>query len=283
MQHKRCVYIAGPMRGLPRYNFPSFDAAATRFRDAGWDVINPADLDRAEGFEESQDLPDDFLRDAMQRDLYAICHCQAIALLPGWEKSQGVAVELSLARLLGLEILDAGSMEPMKHHLLPPLELTAGYRNQSPSAGEYDPQKFYPPPMSPTVAEQAEKFRLAADEEELGYPEGEKWRYGSMTDEARAARKARPIVRGVLDYFPQAIAEIAHVSYVANEQHNPGEPMHWAREKSTDHADCIVRHLIDRGKIDSDGLRHTAKAAWRALALLQIEIEAAESPDEFCG
>jgi hypothetical protein len=89
------------------------------------------------------------------------------------------------------------------------------------------------------------------------------------------ARKQRPIVRGVLDYFPLAIAEVAHVSYVGNEQHNPGEPMRWAREKSTDHADCIVRHLIDRGKMDTDGLRHTAKVAWRALALLQEELEKA--------
>lgn len=89
-----------------------------------------------------------------------------------------------------------------------------------------------------------------------------------------AARKAMPIARGVLDYFPDAVAEVAHVSYVANEQHNPGKPMHWAKEKSTDHADCIVRHLIERGARDTDGLRHTAKVAWRALALLQTEIEA---------
>jgi hypothetical protein len=50
--------------------------------------------------------------------------------------------------------------------------------------------------------------------------------------------------------------------------------MHWAREKSTDHADCIVRHLIERGQVDTDGVRHSAKAAWRALAMLQTEIEA---------
>jgi hypothetical protein len=89
-----------------------------------------------------------------------------------------------------------------------------------------------------------------------------------------AERKTRPIARGVLDYFPLAIAEIAHCSYVGNEQHNPGEPLRWAREKSTDHADCIVRHLIDRGTMDADGLRHSAKAAWRALAMLQEELEA---------
>lgn len=49
--------------------------------------------------------------------------------------------------------------------------------------------------------------------------------------------------------------------------------MRWAREKSPDHADCLARHLAERGTVDTDGLRHTAKIAWRALAMLQIELE----------
>lgn len=89
-----------------------------------------------------------------------------------------------------------------------------------------------------------------------------------------AARKDVPITTGVLDYFPDAIAEVALLSKVGNEQHNPGQPLHWAREKSTDHADCIVRHLMERGTRDTDGQRHSAKVAWRALANLQLEIEA---------
>jgi Domain of unknown function (DUF5664) len=91
----------------------------------------------------------------------------------------------------------------------------------------------------------------------------------------RWERKNIPLARGLLDYFPAALAAVAEVSRVGNEQHNPGEEMHWAREKSADHADCIVRHLVDRGKLDTDGLSHTAKVAWRALALLQEELEAA--------
>ena len=86
-------------------------------------------------------------------------------------------------------------------------------------------------------------------------------------------RKDTPMVRGLLDYFPDALAEVARVSKIGNDQHNPGEDMHWARGKSTDHADCIVRHLVDRGLEDSDGVSHTAKVAWRALALLQEELE----------
>jgi hypothetical protein len=90
-------------------------------------------------------------------------------------------------------------------------------------------------------------------------------------------RKERPIARGVLDYFPDAVAAVAHVSYIGNKQHNPGEEMHWSRDKSSDHADCIARHLTERGTIDTDGLRHSAKLAWRALANLQLEIEAASN------
>jgi len=89
-----------------------------------------------------------------------------------------------------------------------------------------------------------------------------------------AARKAMPIATGVLDYFPLALAEVATLSKAGNDQHNPGQPLHWDKTKSTDHADCIVRHLIDRGARDTDGMRHSAKLAWRALALLQTELEA---------
>ena len=93
-------------------------------------------------------------------------------------------------------------------------------------------------------------------------------------------RKDVPLVRGCLDYFPAALAYVAKVSKAGNDKHNPGEEMHHARGKSMDHADCIARHLVDRGTVDpEDGLRHAGKVAWRALALLQEELEAAgEAP-----
>lgn len=89
-----------------------------------------------------------------------------------------------------------------------------------------------------------------------------------------AARKALPLCTGVLDYFPDALLAVAHCSKVGNDQHNPGQPLHWAKEKSTDEADALVRHLLQRGTLDTDGVRHSAKVAWRALAMLQREIEA---------
>ena len=88
-------------------------------------------------------------------------------------------------------------------------------------------------------------------------------------------RKTHPMARGLIDYFPDALAAVANVSHVGNQQHNPGEEMHWDREKSKDDADCIIRHMMDRGKIDTDGTRHSSKIAWRALAQLQRELEQA--------
>lgn len=87
------------------------------------------------------------------------------------------------------------------------------------------------------------------------------------------ARKNVPIYSGVLSYFPDAIAEVAILSRIGNDQHNPGKPLHWDRSKSGDELDALTRHLMEAGTIDTDGVRHSAKVAWRALANLQKEIE----------
>lgn len=95
--------------------------------------------------------------------------------------------------------------------------------------------------------------------------------------ESATERKQYPVATGCLDYFPDAIAAIANLSYVGNEQHNPGKPLHWDRSKSGDEADTAMRHFLARGTRDKDGVRHTTKFAWRALALLQKEIEGEQS------
>lgn len=93
-----------------------------------------------------------------------------------------------------------------------------------------------------------------------------------------AVRKGMPLARGCLDYFPAALAEVARLSKAGNDKHNPGEEMHHARGKSSDHADCIVRHLTERGTIDTDGFFHDVKVAWRALANLQELLEQHGAP-----
>jgi len=100
-------------------------------------------------------------------------------------------------------------------------------------------------------------------------------------------RKMFPMARGLLDYFPAALAEVAYVSVVGNMKHNKGETLnlYHARGKSMDHADCCIRHLADHGEFDDvevthpDGrkeiflVRHSAYLCWRSLALLQQELE----------
>lgn len=95
-----------------------------------------------------------------------------------------------------------------------------------------------------------------------------------MTLELPENRGDYPILTGLLDYFPNACAEVANCSKAANDQHNPGEPMHWAPEKSIGDGNQLLRHLMQRGTRDTDGVRHSAKMAWRALELLERELAA---------
>ncbi len=108
------VYIAGPMKGLPSFNVPAFDAAANAWRDAGFAVINPADVDRekhdldhsqfATGDVEATGIPyETFLREAVIQ----VAGCYAIAVLPGWQQSTGASLEVHVGRALKMPIYDA--------------------------------------------------------------------------------------------------------------------------------------------------------------------------------
>lgn len=122
-------------------------------------------------------------------------------------------------------------------------------------------------------------------------------------------RKNYPLIEGLLDYFPDAINnvasllnddssifdlfirfkcaffEISNVSLVGNRQHSPGQRLHLAKDKSTDDADALMRHLLEDEEFDNDGCRHYAKVAWRALRMLQVHIDESKKdgykiPDE---
>lgn len=93
-------------------------------------------------------------------------------------------------------------------------------------------------------------------------------------------RKQHPMAEGLMDYFPDSLAVISHVSWVGNEKHNPGEPLHWARGKSTDQANCIVRHMATRDDFEVYEINgevykipHWAQAGWRILAYGQEWME----------
>jgi hypothetical protein len=90
-------------------------------------------------------------------------------------------------------------------------------------------------------------------------------------------RKDTPIFSGMLNYFPRAAAYVARISVIGNDKHNPGEPLHWAEGKSSDHLDCIARHAVENGTFDpDDGALHDGKLAWRAFAHLETVLKQRE-------
>jgi hypothetical protein len=127
------VYIAGPMRGYPQFNFPAFDAARDAWAARGWEVVSPADMDRTlDGVQECNPTPDQIHSFAhyMRRDINALLTVDAIAFLPGWEASTGANVEKVVAQALNLDQYDAitfASLLPAeernaKHSMFPVLE-----------------------------------------------------------------------------------------------------------------------------------------------------------------
>lgn len=134
------------------------------------------------------------------------------------------------------------------------------------------------------VADNASAFALRNPTPNLHGPAPGRTHASSLPTDAKA-RKSIPLYSGLLKYFPDALIHVAHCSFVGNEQHHPGESLHWDKTKSTDHYDCMIRHLVDdttgvpvdRSRVGD--VAHLAKVAWRALAGLQSAIEA--DPEKF--
>ena len=86
-------------------------------------------------------------------------------------------------------------------------------------------------------------------------------------------RKQVPLFTGLVKYFPDALWAVAKCSQAGYDQHEYTGPMVWDRSKSSDEHDALLRHLFECGVVDDDEVRHSAKVAWRALAMLQKELE----------
>jgi nucleoside 2-deoxyribosyltransferase len=100
------IYLAGPMRGLAHGNYPAFDRWAIALREQGYEVVNPADIDRAMGLTgEESNWPRPLLRKLIMRDLKHLVTCDILALMPGWETSKGCAVEIALAEFVGMKVI----------------------------------------------------------------------------------------------------------------------------------------------------------------------------------
>lgn len=89
------VYIAGPMTGMPDFNFPAFNAEAAFLRNLGFTVENPAE----------NTLPADstwetYLKAALRQMLT----CDAVVFLPGWLGSRGARLEMFLAKKMDMDL-----------------------------------------------------------------------------------------------------------------------------------------------------------------------------------
>lgn len=105
MKPKRKIYIAGPMRGLPHYNYPAFMRAEARLSAMGYEVVNPATMGDAYGTPEELAADPKLLKRLMTDELRECAACDAIYLLRVWEKSVGAMAELAVALRMGLEII----------------------------------------------------------------------------------------------------------------------------------------------------------------------------------
>lgn len=108
----RTVYLAGPMRGIPEYNFPAFHEAARVLRARGYRVDNPAERDEARGFDPANDEAQP-LAYYMQDDLPAVCRSDAVVVLPGWESSRGATLEVLVARAVDKPVLAYPDLSPV--------------------------------------------------------------------------------------------------------------------------------------------------------------------------
>lgn len=98
------VYVAGPMTGLPEFNFPAFNAESASLRAQGLTVLNPAEHGIVEGADWA-----DYLR----HDIAGLASCERIHLLPGWSNSKGAKLEMHIAQTLGMTVTHADGAEPI--------------------------------------------------------------------------------------------------------------------------------------------------------------------------
>lgn len=114
------LYIAGKMSGVPRCNFPAFDAAASDLRARGWDVICPTELDDEEiraaamASEDGGPINGHTWGDFLSRDVKVVAdEVQGIVFLPGWESSRGARLEACVGLMCGHQFFSYPSMKPI--------------------------------------------------------------------------------------------------------------------------------------------------------------------------
>lgn len=99
------VYISGPMTGIQNFNFPAFNAAASKLRAMGYEVVNPVDING------DHSVP---WTDCLRKDLKEMLNCDLLALLPGWQNSKGAHLEMHVAHRVGIGIVMVDDLDPLE-------------------------------------------------------------------------------------------------------------------------------------------------------------------------
>lgn len=169
------VYLSGPMSGIPESNFPAFHEWAARLRAEGFEVVSPAEIEEAGSWEM-----------CLRKDMRELPTCDAIALMPGWERSKGAHLELHVAHRLGMEVI----------HLPLQFDLVAHIRRQA----AFSERTFGPGSRVAGVCDHIRKELLEVESE--GGPLSEwvdviilgldgAWRSGATPEQIAAAIEAK--------------------------------------------------------------------------------------------
>lgn len=248
------LYLAGPMRGIPEFNFPAFFEAEARLVSAGFNVINPARRDVDNGFDYrgktgNEDLSEVRfdLREALLWDLEAVSGSDGVALLHGYSKSSGAQAEIALAKALGI-----------------PFKVVAQWLGSPGVLGGSQPERLYAPGDFDQPPALVDELSIAG---QLIHPET---MHGGavMTTSATGGQKGRKTAElAAID--PLALLTLAEVAGFGARKYdtfNYLKGYDWSLN-----ANAALRHLL--GFLNGEdfdpetGLPHPAHFAWHGLAL----------------
>lgn len=231
-------YLSGPMSGIPLFNFPTFMKADAELTAAGWEIVNPAQMDLDAGInpESEDEFTIEQYRDALARDLRAIMDCEGLILLEGWGESTGAQAELALARSLGMKVFK--------------------YEAEGPGIIS----EFSDPTAQNSGQSRAIGSLLFDEETQFVTSEG-------------GARKGQKIAR--YDLIPwEALAELASAYGKGSIKYGDGN---WLKGgyRYTLAIGAMLRHLyrwIAREDFDPEtGIHHLALVSWHAFALMTFQ------------
>lgn len=265
--NKKVVYIAGPMRGYPEFNFDTFMWVEWHLRDAGYEVMNPARHDLESGFNPAgltgNETPPEInfdIRDALTWDMVQVLSSDFIVTLPGWADSKGAQAEVATAKAAGIPVWLA---RPYQTHLTLLESEGEDFRVLIRPEGEMPDWRS----ISATGPLSFEATIVAIDWTSLKWPTEEP-NTETRSTSTTGGQKGRKLAElGAID--PTALYKLAEVAGFGARKYDAfnylkGYPWSWT-------FNALMRHALqfwNGEELDPEsGLPHITHAAWHALAL----------------